>query len=103
MTLDPIITQALELLGLFIAGVISWSLALYRLLAFERRRVNLLSALVFIEEYGLLFLGVWLAADAFKYGYLHALIRAAAIAAGGTLAARYIVKKAKAEDEKSVR
>lgn len=99
MTLDPhILIEILELMGLFVVGLISWSLALYRLLAFERRQVNLLSVLVFIEEYGLLFLGVWLANDGFKHGLVHALIRAAAIAAGGTVAARFVTKRAKVKD-----
>jgi len=95
MTLDQIVIQALGLLGLFVAGAVSWSLALYRLLAFERRQVNLLSALIFIEEFGLLFLGVWLAYDGFHNGLLHAFIRAASIAAGGAVAGRWIVKRAK--------
>ena len=102
MTLDPNLMKVLELVGYFVVGVVSWSLALYRLLAFERRQGNLLSVLVFIEEYSLLFLGVWLANDAFAHGLWHASIRAALLAAGGTLAARFIVKRAKTRDGDTV-
>lgn len=85
-TLD-LLLLILKLVAMFLVGAGTWALALYRLLAFERRRVNLLCSLVFIEEFLVLFLGVWLANHS-DY------ISAVALAFGGMMAARYVVNGA---------
>mgnify|MGYP001613097928 CR=1 FL=1 len=89
------ILLCLKLVMLFLIGAITWALALYRLLAFERRQVNLLCSLVFIEEFAVLFLGVWLANNRDYLG-------AAALAMGGAIASRIVVKRAKVVDGSAV-
>jgi len=85
------ILLCLKLALLFLIGAVTWALALYRYLAFERRQANLLCSLVFIEEFAVLFLGVWLANNRDYLG-------AAAIALGGAISSRIVVNRAKLVD-----
>lgn len=75
-----------RLILMFVIGFVTWSLALYRFLATEQRQVGLLCGLIFIEEFTALCLGKYLANSGFYY-------EAAAISAGGTLAAYLILRK----------
>jgi hypothetical protein len=51
----------MSLLLAFAAGFVTWSLALYRGLALERRQIRRLSCAIFVDELCAIGVGVWLA------------------------------------------
>jgi hypothetical protein len=78
MSLLPIITM-------FFVGFVTWSLAIYRLITLEGRRLVLLCGLVFVDEVIALELGIYLARNGSH-------LEAVACAMGGTLAAYIMVR-----------
>ena len=85
-----------RLLAMFLAGFLIWLLTFARSITFRERRLGWLCGVIFLDEMCGISIGIWLA----RYGTMW---EALCCAAGGTLAAVFIIKvlnRKKNEDSK---
>jgi len=81
----------MTLLLAYLAGLITWSLALYRGLALERRQLWRLSGVIFVDEMLAISVGVWLA----RSGTLAEIV---ACALGGATASVVLLWRVRGEE-----